>query len=178
MKKLLLSAALIAASCTCFAQVGIGTGDPHASSVLEIDSTTKGLLPPRMTKQNITDIATPAEGLMAYCLDCSAKGFFLFNGNNFVSLIDGIVLGAAESATALNKIGSEAATATNATITFAELNDIVPALTGLTADNILGYQAYIDSNRGNFSNPASLAEVQTMIDAVNTAATSAAKQKN
>jgi hypothetical protein len=35
---------------TAFAQVGIGTnGAPNASSVLELQSTDKGFLPPRMT---------------------------------------------------------------------------------------------------------------------------------
>ena len=49
MKKVLLSAAFIAASFTSIAQVGIGTTMPDASAALDITSTTAGLLPPRMT---------------------------------------------------------------------------------------------------------------------------------
>jgi hypothetical protein len=37
-----------------------------ASAILDLTSTTKGFLPPRMTTTQINAIATPAEGLMAY----------------------------------------------------------------------------------------------------------------
>jgi hypothetical protein len=43
----LLAAVLVTAS--TFAQVGIGTNTPDASSILDITSTTGGLLTPRMT---------------------------------------------------------------------------------------------------------------------------------
>lgn len=49
-------------------QTGIGTTDPDESSVLEIKSTTKGLLIPRMEKADIDKIANPAPGLMVYDL--------------------------------------------------------------------------------------------------------------
>jgi hypothetical protein len=47
-------------------QIGILTTTPHASSVLDITSTTKGFLPPRMTTVEKNAIATPAEGLVVY----------------------------------------------------------------------------------------------------------------
>ena len=49
--------------------VGIGTGTPDASAALDIRSTTKGLLIPRMTNAQITAIAAPAQGLQVYSLD-------------------------------------------------------------------------------------------------------------
>jgi len=54
--------------------VGMGTLAPHASAALDVTSTTKGLLPPRMTKVQRDAIASPAEGLMISCTDCSVKG--------------------------------------------------------------------------------------------------------
>jgi hypothetical protein len=48
------------------AQVGIGTTTPNASSILDIQSTSKGILIPRMTKAERDLIATPAEGLQVY----------------------------------------------------------------------------------------------------------------
>jgi hypothetical protein len=48
--------------------VGIGTTTPAASAVLDIVSTTKGFLPPRMTTTQKNAIATPAEGLVVYDL--------------------------------------------------------------------------------------------------------------
>jgi hypothetical protein len=44
---------------------GYGTS-ATPSAILQVDSTTKGFLPPRMTNAQILAIATPAEGLVAY----------------------------------------------------------------------------------------------------------------
>ena len=85
MKKLLLFAALIAVSFTSFAQVGIGTITPNASAALDVSSTTKGFLPPRMTKVQLEAIASPVEGLMVYCTDCVPKTLYVFDAFNFVS---------------------------------------------------------------------------------------------
>jgi hypothetical protein len=88
MKKVLLCAAFIAASFTSIAQVGVGTIAVDAAA-LEIASTTKGFLLPRMTLGQINAIVTPAEGLMVYCLDCSTKGLFINNGTEFINSING-----------------------------------------------------------------------------------------
>lgn len=47
-------------------QVGIGTNAPNTSSILDIVSTTKGVLLPRMTTTQINAISSPANGLMVY----------------------------------------------------------------------------------------------------------------
>jgi hypothetical protein len=54
---------------TAFAQVGIGTTTPDASAMLDITSTSRGLLLPRMTAAQRTTIASPANGLMVYQTD-------------------------------------------------------------------------------------------------------------
>ncbi len=54
--------------------VGIGTITPNTSAALDVTSTTKGFLPPRMTNAQRDAIATPAEGLVISCTDCSIKG--------------------------------------------------------------------------------------------------------
>ncbi|TGD59661.1 hypothetical protein [Flavobacterium humi] len=59
------------------AQVGIGTSTPAASSVLDITSTTKGLLAPRMTTAQRIAIASPANGLMVY--DTDIKSFHYYD---------------------------------------------------------------------------------------------------
>jgi len=46
--------------------VGIGTTTPAASSLLDVTSTTKGFLPPRMTTTQINAISSPAAGLVVY----------------------------------------------------------------------------------------------------------------
>ena len=46
--------------------VAIGTTTPNVASKLQIDSTTQGFLPPRMTTEQRDAIATPPAGLMIY----------------------------------------------------------------------------------------------------------------
>ena len=52
--------------------VAISNADPAASAQLDIVSTTKGLLPPRMTNAQANAISSPATGLTVYCTDCTA----------------------------------------------------------------------------------------------------------
>ncbi|RXR20922.1 hypothetical protein EQG63_03010 [Flavobacterium amnicola] len=61
------------------AQIGIGTVTPNSSSILDVTSTTKGLLPPKMTQAQRTAIATPATGLLVFQTDGSA-GYYFYNG--------------------------------------------------------------------------------------------------
>ena len=56
------------------AQVGIGTETPNASSILELSSTSKGLLVPRMTEAQKNAISSPAVGLLVY--QTNGQGFY------------------------------------------------------------------------------------------------------
>lgn len=58
------------------AQVGIGTSTPDASALLDMNSTTRGMLAPRMTTAQRNAIASPADGLMVY--DTTAKLFYYY----------------------------------------------------------------------------------------------------
>lgn len=46
--------------------IGSTNEEPDSSAILELESTTKGFLPPRMTEEEILAIENPAEGLMVY----------------------------------------------------------------------------------------------------------------
>lgn len=59
--------------------VGIGTPAPNASAQLDVSSTTKGLLAPRMTFVQRNAIPSPATGLLIYQTDFFA-GFYYYNG--------------------------------------------------------------------------------------------------
>jgi hypothetical protein len=48
------------------AQIGIGTSSPDSSSILDLSSTTKGLLLPRMTVLQQTNLVSPAIGLTIF----------------------------------------------------------------------------------------------------------------
>ena len=68
-----------------YAQVGINTNTPDASSALEIESTTGGILIPRMTETQRDAIALPASGLMIYQTD-EVSGFYFYNGTQWTSV--------------------------------------------------------------------------------------------
>ncbi len=68
-----------------FAQIGIGTTSPHASSVLDITSSTKGLLTPRMNTTARTSI-TGTKGLFVF--DTDVNSFYFHNGTSWVQLED------------------------------------------------------------------------------------------
>ena len=72
MKQFFTFLATVLLTATTYAQVGIGTTTPDASSALDITSTTKGLLIPRMTAAERDAITSPAQGLIIFCSDCAS----------------------------------------------------------------------------------------------------------
>lgn len=62
---------------------GFGTGTPDASALVDITSTTKGFLPPRMTKTQRDAISSPATGLVVYQTD-NTPGLRIFNGSSWM----------------------------------------------------------------------------------------------
>jgi hypothetical protein len=59
---------------------GVGTTTPDGSSLLEIRSTKKGLLIPRMTQLQRNAITTPATGLLIYQTNAT-PGFYFYSGS-------------------------------------------------------------------------------------------------
>jgi len=68
------------------AQVGIGTTNPAASSMLEIQSTSKGILIPRMTSVQRIAISSPANSLLVF--DTDTQSFWFYN-SGWVELATG-----------------------------------------------------------------------------------------
>jgi hypothetical protein len=64
--------------------VGVGTTSPNASAILDITSTTKGFLPPRMTTTQKNAIASPAAGLVVY--DSTTNKLQCYNGSTWNDL--------------------------------------------------------------------------------------------
>ena len=92
MKKTFLATALIIAltiTTTTNAQVGIGvsTANINPSAQLDVTSTTKGFLPPRMTASQRDAITSPAQGLVIYCTNCGGRGVLeVYNGNSWINI--------------------------------------------------------------------------------------------
>ena len=77
MKKLsFFIAMLLIFSNAMFAQVGINSDNsaPTSSAMLDVKSTTMGMLPPRMTFAQRNAITNPAEGLVVICTNCKTDG--------------------------------------------------------------------------------------------------------
>lgn len=74
------------------AQTGIGTTTPEASAKLDISSTNKGLLPPRITLTSRTDnstIPSPATGLLVYNTGSNPNlvaGYYYWNGSSWATI--------------------------------------------------------------------------------------------
>ena len=83
--KHLLCAFLIITTVSLQAQVGIGTASPAASAQLDVSSTTKGFLPPRMDSAQRNAIASPAAGLTIY--NTTLKSVQVYNGTAWFSTV-------------------------------------------------------------------------------------------
>src|SRR2546423_10091938 len=59
-------------------RVGIGTSIPASSALLDLTSTSRGFLTPRMTTAQRNAISSPATGLLIYQTD-GARGFYYYD---------------------------------------------------------------------------------------------------
>lgn len=73
------------------AQVGVNANNaaPDSSAMLDVSSTSKGLLLPRMTKAQRDSIASPATGLFIYQTD-TLVGLYTYNGSAWVPVSDNL----------------------------------------------------------------------------------------
>ncbi len=70
-----------------FTNTAVGSyAQPVASAKVQIDSTTQGFLPPRMTNAERTAIASPAVGLMVYCTDAT-EGLYVYKSTGWTFVI-------------------------------------------------------------------------------------------
>jgi predicted heme/steroid binding protein len=65
--------------------LGLNTASINASALFQMDSTTRGFLPPRMTAAQRTAISTPAQGLIVYQTD-SVIGLYIYSNSVWRSL--------------------------------------------------------------------------------------------
>ncbi|MEO8150895.1 MAG: hypothetical protein ABI723_24895 [Bacteroidia bacterium] len=94
---------------------GIGTSTPNTSSLLDVTSTTKGILTPRMTKAQRDAIATPATGLLIYQTN-STPGFYYYNGTAWTAVKANGATKTLDNLTAPTAISQSLLPGTNGTI--------------------------------------------------------------
>lgn len=94
MKKIVLPILLFMLLPNLFLQAQVAVSadgsSAHSSAMLDVKSTDKGLLPPRMTATQRKAIASPAAGLIIWCTDCGDNGELqVYNGTTWTNLIGG-----------------------------------------------------------------------------------------
>lgn len=78
---------------TISGNVGMGTQTPAASAQLDVSSTTKGFLPPRMTALQRDAIISPVHGLVIYCTDCGGGEILVYNTFGWNNLLGNLPAG-------------------------------------------------------------------------------------
>jgi hypothetical protein len=124
------------------AQVGIGTISPDSSAMLEVKSTTKGFLPPRVTATEKGGIVSPATGLIVYQTD-GTKGFYYYDGTawNLLTIVTSTVpyTGATKSV----NLGAYDLTVNGITVGRGTGN--------ISSNTASGYQALHNNTTGNYN---------------------------
>ena len=142
-------------------KVGIGTASPDANTILDVSATNKGVLLPLLA-------ADPSSGNVAGMLyyNTTTDTVHVYTGSSWVALE------VFSSVDVLAQIGNEGDNpdVVNSVITAVQLALVVPSVTGIVLGNETAYQDYIDTNPDDFDSPATQAQVQAMVDAVNAAA--------
>ena len=94
MKKLFILVAIFTAVAGMAQSVGINADGSaaNATAILDLKSTTKGFLPPRMTYSQRETITSPAIGLMIYCTDCGNGEPQYYSGAEWKNMIGGTAI--------------------------------------------------------------------------------------
>ncbi|MBL0341179.1 MAG: hypothetical protein IPP71_09750 [Bacteroidetes bacterium] len=88
--------------------IGVNNPTPDASSILDVTSTDKGLLTPRMTTAQRIAIIAPATGLLVY--DITLKAFYYYDGLIWKAVASGLsgwsITGNSGTSSLLNYLGT------------------------------------------------------------------------
>jgi len=110
--------------------VGIGTNSPHPTAQLDVNSTERGFLPPRMNFTQRNAIDSPAAGLMIWCSDCDSSGQLQFyNGNKWIAMVPGEARGPLAANISTVNIGSQIWMLKNLSVAQYRNGDPIPQVT-------------------------------------------------
>jgi hypothetical protein len=65
--------------------VGVGTTSPNASAILDVSSTSQGILLPKMTEAQRNAIGSAVQGLLIFQTD-NTPGFYYYDGSAWIAL--------------------------------------------------------------------------------------------
>ena len=87
---LILIALAITTSSNAQVGIGVATANINQSAQLEVVSTAKGFLPPRMTEaeRNLIPVTSASAGLIVYCTNCGDNGEWQgYNGSSWTNMV-------------------------------------------------------------------------------------------
>ena len=138
-------------------QVGIGTQTPHSSSILELNSTSKGLLLPRLTVDQRDAISSPTEGLLIYNTTAGSPEIYAKSKKGERVILD--YTGTPSSVTGTPVIWQEFTPLLNGYLTSISIylqgfanreyelrihaGDVTPSLSVLNGGSIIGYTSVV-----------------------------------
>lgn len=69
--------------------ISIDNSAPDDAAMLDVKSSDRGLLPPRMTFEQRNSIQNPVEGLMVFCMNCAQNGtgvLSMYQGGKWINI--------------------------------------------------------------------------------------------
>jgi hypothetical protein len=126
---------IISVSGNSIAQIGIGTSSPNSSAILDLSSSTKGLLIPRMTTQEQSELENPAIGLIVY--NTTTSQIETNKGNGFgASLWTGATTSGTTASIGTNnsQLATTAFVMANTGGSYASVNSIIPTISNSMTD--------------------------------------------
>ncbi|MFH6999344.1 hypothetical protein ACHRVZ_15545 [Flavobacterium sp. FlaQc-57] len=111
----------------------------NTNAVLDIESNTKGFLPPRMTKAQRNAIASPPSGLQIWCTDCngstqpSSGQLYIYIGSGWAPFETNIfpIVKTGKRSDEINKPVRNSSTSATITGILLEINGAIPIETGI-----------------------------------------------
>ncbi len=118
---------------TSSGSVGIGTTSPNASALLDVSSTTKGFLPPRMTSTQRGNISSPAVGLLVYQTD-GTEGTYEYTSGGW-RIINAAAGGGSGTVTSVSVVSANGFAGSVATATTTPAITLSTTITGILKGN-------------------------------------------
>jgi hypothetical protein len=119
-------------------KIGSNPGNKTSSAILELESTSKGFLLPRMNATQMGAIASPTNGLMVYNTDQQCA--FVYRGSTWVSMCDSATNGLTKTGNVIS-LGGSLTQATTITTTSGNTLAIAGLQGGAATDSIMTLDA-------------------------------------
>jgi hypothetical protein len=151
MKKTLILLSILTSFAASAQSIEINpNGGTNASAILDLKSTTKGFLLPRMTNAQMRAIPSPAQGLLAFCTDCGTNGdYYFFKGTDWVALGSTTVSVSTTVGPVRENAIQNGATIINGNLSLAPANASYPGIVTIGAQTIAGVKTFSNGIVGN-----------------------------